>query len=126
MVFPFLQQTFKEERYPLTAVCFDFSLLAKRLLQMMEAGGKSCSPVQIHPKEEAAGFSPWFPAVVVSGWASRVAPAPGEVPCTGTAAMGGAVATFLVILCRKGFLGVLWLFSLDHLSAAVFNELEKK
>lgn len=33
---------------------------------------------------------------------------------------------FFVILCRKGVLGVLRLFSLDHLSAAVFNELEKK
>lgn len=63
----------------------------------------------------------------------------GELPCPGRSALcgcaaglGGAVAprqqlvTFLVILCRKGVLGVLWFFPLDHLSAAVFNELEKK
>lgn len=78
--------------------------------------------------EEAAGVFPCFSTVAVSG--QTLMPAPGEVPCT--TALGGAVAPcwqlvmFLVILCRKGVLGVLWLFSLDHLSAAVFNELEKK
>lgn len=42
------------------------------------------------------------------------------------AALCRQLVPFLVILCRKGVLRVLWLFSLDHLSAAVFNELEKK
>lgn len=83
-----------------------------------------------HPKEEAVGF-PMLPHRCCQ-WA-------GELPCPGrgalcgcAAALGGAVAprqqlvTFLVILCRKGVLGGLWFFPLDHLSAAVFNELEKK
>ena len=72
-------------------------------------------------------------SLVVLSADRRVTPAPGEVPCVGALLrLGGAVAvrrqlvTFLVIFCRKGVLGVLWLFSLDHLSAAVFNELEKK
>lgn len=38
MGFLFLQQAFKQERYPLTAVCFDFSPLARCLLQIMGRG----------------------------------------------------------------------------------------
>lgn len=115
--FTFLQQTFKQEHCPLTAVYFDFSLLAKYLLQIMSWGetvGACFRYTDIrHPNEEAAGVSLCFPAVVVSGQMSRPCPWRGAL-CGHAVAPRWQLATFLVILCRKGVLGVLRLFSLDH------------
>lgn len=103
------------------------------------AGGR-----QLQPASDRPILDTWtkrlqdFPRAFPLWWSAdrRVTPGPGEVPCMARQArrcvLGGAAAprrqlvTFLVILCRKGVPGVLWLFSLDHLSAAVFNELEKK
>lgn len=78
-----------------------------------------------HLKEEAVGVFSVSPALLSVGRGAAAL-------CGCAAALGGAVAlgqqlvTFLMILCRKSVLGVLWFFPLDHLSAAVFNELEKK
>lgn len=125
----FLQQTLRQECYPLTPVCCDFSLLAKCLLQVVGWGKQlqptSDAPHIRHPKEEAAGDFPSFPAAVVSRQTGRPCPQRGALHGRAVAPRRRLVA-FLLILCRKGVLGVLWLFSLDHLSAAVFNELEKK
>lgn len=131
MGFLFLQQTFKQQRYPLTEVCFDFSLLSKSVLGSLWGEGKQLQPTSDTPAldtrtKRLRDFPHASPLLLSVD--RRVAPAPGEVPCVG------------VLLCWVeqwpcagswshslwSFVGVLWLFSLDHLTAAVFNELEKK
>lgn len=85
MRLPFLQQTLKQERYPLATVCRGFSLLAKCLLQVMGWGKPlqptSDAPTSDTPRNRPQEVSCASPLLLSADrW---VAPAPSEVPCMG-------------------------------------------
>lgn len=95
MRLPFLQQTLKQERYPLTTVCCEFSLLAKCLLQVMGWGKPlqptSDAPTSDTPRNRLQEIShcccqqtdglPLPPARCPAWACSGPAPAAGRLPC---------------------------------------------
>lgn len=89
-------------------------------------GGKELEPASDTPEQRGCGSSPILPRCCCQRMDELPPPLERCPARDGARGPRRQLVMFLVILCRKGVLGVLWLFSLDHLSAAVFNELEKK
>lgn len=81
MGIPFPQQTFKQDCYPLTPVCFDFGLLAKCLLQIMGRGERVAARFRYARTKRLREFPHTSPLLLSAD--GRVAPAPGEMPRAG-------------------------------------------